>query len=211
MIYSQPDREASLVDAAKARNLHAFEQLVSEHRHRILRLAYRMTKNEADAEDVVQNAFMKAFVHLPDFNGRSKFSTWLTRIAINESLLNIRRRQHRSSEIPVDGLPDADNTKALKEIPAPDPSPEQTCSYHEQQELMGKMIHHIKPIDRGLLHLYLNEDLSYRQIARRLGMSATAVRSRMHRTRMDIRKSLDAQLTTGTESKKRQIGRRDAS
>src|SRR6266446_3481445 len=89
-----------LVAGAKTGDAHAFELLVERHEGKILSLAQRMTRNREDAEDVVQQSFQKAFIHLKKFEGESLFSTWLTRIAINEALMLLRRRRG-TREVPI--------------------------------------------------------------------------------------------------------------
>src|SRR4029077_6665248 len=85
--------EGDVVVRAKTRSETAFEQLVEHYERRAFRLALKITCNHEDAEDVVQNAFAKAFQNLPDFRGDSRFYTWLVRITINEALMKIRRRR----------------------------------------------------------------------------------------------------------------------
>src|SRR5258708_32766951 len=93
--------EEVLVSAAKNGNQRAFEVLVERHQQRMLAFARRYTRVREDAEDVVQQTFQKAFIHLSQFQGKSSFSTWLTRIAINEALMLVRR-SHALREIPAD-------------------------------------------------------------------------------------------------------------
>ncbi len=92
--------DAALVAGAKTGDARAFELLVERHEGKILSLAQRMTRNREDAEDVVQQSFQKAFIHLKKFEGESLFSTWLTRIAINEALMLLRRRRG-TREVPI--------------------------------------------------------------------------------------------------------------
>ena len=92
--------DATLVAGAKTGDAHSFELLVERHEGKIFSLAQRMTRNREDAEDVVQQSFQKAFIHLKKFEGESLFSTWLTRIAINEALMLLRRKRG-SREVPI--------------------------------------------------------------------------------------------------------------
>ncbi len=102
---SAPGTDEALVSAAKNGNQRAFEVLVERHRQRMLAFARRYTRVREDAEDVVQQTFQKAFIHLNKFQGKSSFSTWLTRIAINEALM-LMRRSHALREIPVNDSSD---------------------------------------------------------------------------------------------------------
>ena len=94
------EEDASLVAAAKARDTRAFELLVKRHERRIFSMAHRITRNREDAEDVVQQSFHKAFIHLKRFEGKSLFHTWLARIAINEALMLLRRNRGLQ-EVPI--------------------------------------------------------------------------------------------------------------
>jgi RNA polymerase sigma-70 factor (ECF subfamily) len=189
------DNEASLVDATMAGDTQAFEELINRHEQRIFRLAQNITKNEADAEEVVQDSFMRVFAHLDGFQRQSKFSTWLTRIAINESLMKIRRR--RPGEVSLDMPVDIDDREVFQSLPITGPTPEQNCSCQEQQDLVGRMMGYIKPKYRYPLQLHLQEDLSYTEIARLMGISSAAAKSRIYRARLDLRKALDAVSSLG--------------
>lgn len=191
------DKEAPLVDATMAGDTQAFEELVNRHEQRIFRLAQNITKNEADAEEVVQDSFMQVFSHLDGFHRHSKFSTWLTRIAINESLMKVRRR--RPCEVSLDMPLNTGDWEVFQRIPVEGPTPEQTCSCREQQELVGRMMGHIKPLYRYPLQLHLHQDLSYTEIGQRMGISSAAAKSRIHRARLDLRKALDAFSGSGKE------------
>src|SRR5271155_2332868 len=95
------DEDSLLVAAAKASDTRAFELLVERHERRIFSTAHRITRNREDAEDVVQQSFQKAFIHLKRFEAKSRFCTWLTRIAINEALMLLRRNRG-SHEVPIE-------------------------------------------------------------------------------------------------------------
>src|ERR1700756_2950713 len=112
---SDPGTDDALVSAAKNGNQRAFEVLVKRHQQRMLAFAQRYTRAREDAEDVVQQTFRKAFVHLNKFQGKSSFTTWLTRIAINEALM-LMRRSHALREIPVDDSRDCGVAGAAVEV-----------------------------------------------------------------------------------------------
>src|SRR5216684_4324404 len=115
--------DMTLVTAAKNGNRQAFDVLVARHERRIFFAARRMTRNREDAEDVVQQSFQKAFVHLNSFVGRSSFSTWLTRIAINEALM-LLRRSRGLREVPMDDSNTNEEAATALEIPDSSPNPE---------------------------------------------------------------------------------------
>src|SRR6195256_2464885 len=117
--------DGALVAATKRGDRQAFEELVLRHKQRVLAVAQRITNNREDAEDVAQESFHKAFLHLAGFQEKSRFSTWLTRIVMNQSFMLLRRRQgvvEALSETPEDGV--KSNLEAFVDQ---NPSPEETC------------------------------------------------------------------------------------
>ena len=101
--------DATLVSTAKSGDTDAFVELTKRHSHRLLQTTYRITKNRQDAEDALQDSFLKAFSHLNNFQEKASFSTWLTRIAINSALM-IMRKKRGHYEIPIDGTDDPSGT-----------------------------------------------------------------------------------------------------
>src|SRR5579862_4198465 len=129
--FRAPREEEALVMAAKSGNEHAFETLVERYRRRMLAVASRLTHVREDAEDITQQSFQKAFVHLHTFEGESSFSTWLTRITVNEALMLLRRGRGRR-EISIDEEPCRPKEAARLDIPDSDPDPE--ASYSQREE-----------------------------------------------------------------------------
>src|ERR1700738_4615128 len=127
--------DAVLVVAAKSGDRHAFEILVARHEQRILFVARRITRTREDAEDIVQQTFQKAFTHLRKFEGRSAFSTWLTRIAITEALMFLRRRRG-FREVWIDDLNANRETTAALDVPDSSPDPEVIYSQREWVEML---------------------------------------------------------------------------
>jgi RNA polymerase sigma-70 factor (ECF subfamily) len=123
--------DAALVAAAKKGHAQAFETLVRRYQREILVVALRFTHLRQDAEDIVQQSFHKAFVHLRKFKGKSSFSTWLTRIAINEGLM-LQRRRRGLSEVSIDDSSRSEETSFELEIPDPAPGPENSRLQPEQ-------------------------------------------------------------------------------
>src|SRR5271157_1607153 len=132
------DSDGALVTATKRGDTRAFEQLVSRHEQRALAMAQRITRNRDDAEDVVQESFLKAFRHLASFEERAQFSSWLTRIVMNEAYMLLRQKR-RVMEV----LPDSpqDSTESTPD-PFVDrsPSPEESCWRRERKELLTKRL-----------------------------------------------------------------------
>src|SRR6266481_4428856 len=147
----QQDSDSALVTTARRGNTQAFEDLVVRHERRVFTVAQRITNNREDAEDVVQETFHKVFLHLDDFQEKSRFSTWLTRIAINESLILLRRRR-RIAEV----LPESpeDGVESISEaFVDQSPSPEESCWRRERTELLAESINRLGPKVRSTILL----------------------------------------------------------
>jgi RNA polymerase sigma-70 factor (ECF subfamily) len=177
-----------LVAAAKNGDHEAYAELCRRHSQRALRTVLRITRNIADAEDTLQEALLKAYTHIGEFDGRSAFSSWLTRIAINAALMLLRKRRSK----PVYGFevdPEADDFR----VPEPAETsynPEESCIQSALENELGKAIRYLSPCLRVVIELRCQEDASMAQIAKTLGISASAVKSRLARARLQIRKRL---------------------
>src|SRR5260370_4522783 len=162
--------DAALVAAAKTGDAHAFELLVHRHEGRIFLLAQRMTRNREDAEDVVQQSFQKAFIHLKKFEGESLFSTWLTRIAINAALMVLRRRRGRR-EVPIAESNTEDQTALPLDIPDVGTNPEESCLRREQERILSAAVHELTPGMRKATELRELRELSTGETAHAIGSS----------------------------------------
>jgi RNA polymerase sigma-70 factor, ECF subfamily len=191
--------EGDVVTRAKTRSETAFEQLVDHYERRAFRLAWKITCNHEDAEDVVQNAFAKAFQNLPDFRGDSRFYTWLVRITINEALMKIRRRH--SNEVSIDESKHADGTSDPIEIKDQAANPEQRYSHHEVQRILAATINELEPPYRAVVQLRDVEGLSTEQTAQALDLTSSAVKARLQRARMKLRESLNGYFRPTRASK----------
>jgi RNA polymerase sigma-70 factor, ECF subfamily len=182
------DDEAALVASAKAGDARAFEELVSRYERKIFRLTKHITQNDADAEDAMQDAFLKAFRHLADFEGGSRFYTWLVRIAVNESLMRLRKRRpnHFSLDEPVKG----EEENIPRDLKDWGPSPEQRYEKKEMGGILSKVIEQLEPIYRAVFVLRDVEDISTEDTAEMLGISISAVKSRLLRARLKLREML---------------------
>jgi RNA polymerase sigma-70 factor, ECF subfamily len=185
--------DSSLVDAAKQGDRVAFEILVERHERAIFFRALRVTGNHEDAEDVVQQSFQKAFVHLKDFEGRSSFGTWLTRIALNEALM-LRRKCWKWREVPMEEPSAGEETSCVVEIADSGPDPEHRYSQQEWRRLLFAAINELKPGMRSALHSCDLDERSIGETARILGLSAGAVKSRINRARKVLRNKLNRQI-----------------
>jgi RNA polymerase sigma-70 factor (ECF subfamily) len=185
----QPDPERALVVAAQAGDVSAFESLVAMYERKIFRLAMNITQNREDAEDVMQNAFLKAYEHLGNFQGDSRFYTWLVRIAVNEGLMRLRKR--RPNQVSLDEQIEGDENLMPREIVDWGPSPEQRFAQTELQEILRAVIGELHEDFRTVFLLRDVEDLSTEETAQLLGLSGPAVKSRLLRARLKLRQKLN--------------------
>jgi len=181
--------EGVLVAAAKTGDARAFELLVERHERKIFSLAQRMTRNREDAEDVVQQSFQKAFVHLEKFEGESLFSTWLTRIAINEALMLLRRKRG-SREVPIAESNTEDESALPLDIPDLGPNPEDSCLQREQERILSAAVNELRPGMRKAIELRELGELSTGETAQVMGLSVGAVKARVFHGRKKLRKTL---------------------
>jgi RNA polymerase sigma-70 factor, ECF subfamily len=189
------DSDEALVAAAKRGDTHAFETLVLRHQQTVLAVAQRITNNREDAEDVAQESLHKAFVHLGDFQEKSQFSTWLTRIAMNEAFMLLRRRRGG-----IQVLPDApeDGTKSNSEAFVDQkPNPEESCWRRERTQLLTAAINRLRPRVRTAILLRDMEERSAAETAQILGTSIGAVKARVFHGRRKLRRTISLRLFPG--------------
>src|SRR5713226_9369022 len=184
-----PEGDAALVAAAKTGDGSAFELLVKRHEGRILSIAQRMTRNREDAEDVVQQSFQKAFVNLKKFEGDSLFSTWLTRIAINEALMLLRRKRG-SREVPIAESSTEDGAALPLDFPDSGPNPEDSCLQREQERILSAAVNELTPGMRKAIELRELGELSTGETAQVMGLSVGAVKARVFHGRRKLQKTL---------------------
>jgi RNA polymerase sigma-70 factor (ECF subfamily) len=182
----EPD--AALVDAARKNDAEAFSKLVTRYGPRIFQLAWRITRNREDAEEVSQDSFTRAFLHMDTFRGDSRFSTWLSRIAINQSLMKLRT--HRRSELHFDRLDSAEDMPSCAEIADCSPTPEQRYSQEELLHILASAMDELPLADREVLHLREVEERSTEEAAAILGLSNSALKSRVRRGRQKLHHAL---------------------
>lgn len=185
------DDESTLVSAAKAGDSTAFEELVNRYERKIFRLGMNITQNREDAEDVMQDAFLKSYQNLDRFQGDSRFYTWLVRIAVNEALMKLRKR--RPNQVSLDEpLKDSDGDDSVfREIEDWGPSPEKRFAQTELNEILNTVIADLDPIFRVVFLLRDVEGLSTEETAQILGISVAAVKSRLLRARLRLRQKLN--------------------
>jgi RNA polymerase sigma-70 factor (ECF subfamily) len=186
------DLDSALVTAAKRGNVQAFEEIVSRHKQKVLAVAQRITNNREDAEDVTQESFHKAFLHLDDFEEKSRFSTWLTRIAMNEAFMVLRRRRGCFEVLPVS--PDDDVRSSPEVFVDQSPDPEESCWQRERTDLLTKAINRLGPKIRSTILLRDIEERSVAETANILGTSVAAVKARVFRGRRELSGSVNRAL-----------------
>jgi RNA polymerase sigma-70 factor, ECF subfamily len=182
--------ELKLVRAAKAGDLSAFEQLVRRYDRNVFRIAQHITQNREDAEDVVQDAFLKAYENLQNFQEQSKFYTWLVRIAVNEALMRLRRRRpERTVSLDEDVKTDEDTMP--REVADWSPNPEQLYTQSELRDILTRTIQGLPSSFRTVFVLRDVEGLSTEETAEALDLSIPAVKSRLLRARLQLRERLN--------------------
>jgi RNA polymerase sigma-70 factor (ECF subfamily) len=195
---SQAFDEAAVVERARSGDQQAFGELVHQYERKIYRLAMNITRNEEDAEDVLQEAFLKAYAHLDRFKGDSKFYTWIVRIAVNEALMKLRQRKGDRT-VPLDEPLDTGEETMAREIAVWGDNPEQQYSKEEIQRILSDAVDTLKPDFRTVFTLRDIEEMSTEETAEILGISIPAVKSRLLRARLALREKLTRQFKRKAE------------
>ncbi len=185
--------ESALVALARTGDSEAFSALVRQYERKIYRLAKHITQNDEDAEDVLQEAFLKAYEHLDGFQGNSKFYTWIVRIAVNEALMKLRKRRGDKT-VPLDEPLDTGEETVKREIAVWEDNPEQRYSREEMQAILDEAVNSLKPDFRTVFILRDIEEMSTEETAETLGISVPAVKSRLLRARLALREKLTRQF-----------------
>lgn len=181
-----PDED--LVARAQRGDQTAFTELVERHQGNALKLALSILRDKADAEDEVQNACWKAFEHLKQFNQDAKFSTWFSRIVVNQCLMRLRKAK-RAKLLYMDDTQLGEETVTL-ELKDDSPSPEDQLGDREVAEVLEHEINRIPPLLRKVFLLRDVEEVEMPEVAERLGISVAAAKSRLLRARLELRERL---------------------
>ena len=181
--------ESELVTLARTGDARSFSELVRRYEGKIFRLAQHVTQNREDAEDVLQETFLKAYEHLDQFQGNSKFYTWIVRIAVNQALMKLRRRKTDRS-VSLDETIDTGDDTLVREIAAWDENPEQQYSREELGGILENAVASLEPPYRSVFVLRDIDELSTEETAEALGLSVPAVKSRLLRARLQLREKL---------------------
>ncbi len=186
------ESDDSLVERAKTGNFRAFERLVVRYEPRVFRTILRITGNREDAEDGIQETFLRAYRGLDSFQGRSKFATWLTRIAINQALMCLRKR--RTNLDSLDCFTETQGAPVSRDIPELRPNPEQCCVKSETAHHLYEAVNKLPLTVRTVFILRHVHELTTEEAAVKLGISTAAVKSRVLRARRQFRERLGSNI-----------------
>jgi RNA polymerase sigma factor (sigma-70 family) len=175
-----------LVAVAKMGDRTVFEELRRRHAEKMFRVAHGIIRHHEDAEDAVQESFLSAYVHLKTFDGRAKFSTWLTRIAINTALMRVRKNRI-SRELPLENTREALGLYPKRELRDFSPNPEEVCEKQERAAVLRDAISKLRPNLRKVVELYDLQERSIGETAKILGISVAAAKARLFHARAALR------------------------
>jgi len=184
-----PAAEADLVAGARQGEEAAVRAIIRHNNRRLFRVARAIVRDDSEAEDVVQESYVRAFTRLGDFRGESSLSTWLTRIVINEAYGRLRRRRATVDWTTVEAVP----TIEAQIIPFPSPQldPERTMAQHEISQLLERAIDALPDAFRVVLVARLIEEMSVEETAKLLSLRPETVKTRLHRARALLRADLE--------------------
>jgi RNA polymerase sigma factor (sigma-70 family) len=184
--------DGSVVLAARNEHSTVFATISHQYRERLFRAAYRLTRTREDAEDAVQDTLLRAFVHMGNFEGRSSFGTWLTRITINSALM-ILRRKRTSLKIAIGRNNDSGGDDLCYEITDHAPSPETRYAQTEEERILRTAIQRLRPNLRVVVQIHL-QGRSLRETAEALGISLSAAKGRLFHAKKALRRSVITKL-----------------
>jgi len=177
--------EKQLIAAAKSGRRAPFGELCERHMKQVSCVTRRIVRNREDAEDAAQECFLNAFVHLKDFDGRSQFATWLTRIAINAALMKLRKNRG-AREVPIDEPNPSSEPVPQREFLYHAPDPEESCSLRERKRIVKSAIAGLRPGARNVVELIHLQEHSIRETAQILGISIGAVKARIFHAKIAL-------------------------
>ena len=183
--------DEDLLSSARLGEQSAFIELVARSTPMLLRVLTRIMRNSEDAEDALQETLMKAFTHLKSFDGRSSFSTWLTRVAINNAFMILRKRR-KLPQVSIDAGLENDDVAGMQYADRT-PNPEYLCLEKERRRLLKDAIRQLSPALRKCIQIRHARDGSVKEIAARTGVSISAAKSRLLRARRIVASSVSSQ------------------
>ena len=186
---SGTDQDLALVEASTGGDIAAFEELVRRYDRKLLRIAHQVTQNAEDAQEAVQETFLKAYRNLNQFQRKSTFSTWLIRIALNESFMTLRRRRRYAQELPLE-YEDPNGEILPLDVADWSPNPEQLYSRSELRAILRKAFEGLPPALQVVFVLRDLEGLSIKETCSVLELQPNAVKARLYRARLQLREKL---------------------
>jgi RNA polymerase sigma-70 factor (ECF subfamily) len=198
--------EEQLLAAARAGRSAHFGELCERHVKKVFRVTHRIMRNREDAEDAVQDSLLNAFVHLKDFDERSLFSTWLTRIAINAALMKLRKKRG-IEEVPMDQTKPSLELGMQREIRDDALGPEEIYCLRERTQIMNAAILGLRPRVRKVVELHQLQERSVRETAQILGISTAAVKARMFHARATLRRRASLKSVGSSQSGERWLSK----
>ncbi|BCG89174.1 RNA polymerase sigma factor [Mesorhizobium sp. 113-3-9] len=183
-----PSGDVLLVQRALAREAGAFRAIIKTHNQLLYRIARGVVRNDAEAEDIVQEAYMRAFASLGSFRGDSSLATWLSRIVINEALGRLRKRRHTVA------MPENPEAQIIRFPINPSDDPERTMAQRQILALVERATDSLPDIYRVVFVARVIEGLSMEETADLLGVRPETVKTRLHRARTLLRKALDDEI-----------------
>jgi RNA polymerase sigma-70 factor (ECF subfamily) len=164
--------------------------MVKDCDQRVYRLALRITRNDHDAEDARQETMLKAYRHIDQFEGRARFTTWISRIAINEALMNLRKRNDARNVPLEDVAEESEDIFALRQFRPPAENPESSFRRRELRASLDEAIRSLRPLYRDVFILRAVEERSTSETARALRLTVSTVKTRLRRARVELREKL---------------------
>ncbi len=187
-----------LVAVAKMGNQTAFDELHKRHAEKMFRVARQITRRREDAEDAVQECFLSAYIHLKNFDARARFSTWLTRIAINAALMKVRKNRI-SREVSLEDTAEIVELRPDHKLTDSSPNPEQICAKRERDAVLRESIARLRPTLRKTVALYLLQECSTHETAKTLGISVAAAKARLFHARAALRGTKELQVAASVD------------
>jgi RNA polymerase sigma-70 factor (ECF subfamily) len=184
------DEDAQLVGASRAGDVTAFEQLVSRYDRRLFRIAYNIVQNVDDANDMVQESFIKVFQNLEQFQSQSKFSTWLYRIVVNQCLMEVRRQGRKPAPIDLWLESSEDDGQLPMDFSDWRPNPEEHCKESELRDLLTRLLQELRPALRVVFIMHDIEGQPLQEVADALELTLAAAKTRSLRARLYLRERL---------------------
>jgi len=198
-----------LVAAAKTGQRGAFDELFKRYAQIMFCTARRVTRNREDAVDAVQECFLNAFIHLRSFDGRSRFSTWLTRIAVNAALMKLRKVRG-SREVSLEEQIETNELQPQRRVTKSSLNPEQSYAESEREAIVRSAVAELRPKIRKVLELHQLQDFSMHETAEVLGISVTAVKARLFHARAKLRRASQLQFMAPSSWKNSEAGAQPA-